>query len=319
MLARFKRFLDQYEVPKTELPPHSADDRQLACAALLVEAARLDEHFGPKERARVHELLKDRFGLGDDEAAALTAEAERTSEVSVEWQSLTRTVKDAFDHGERVEMIEMLWEVAYADGALHDYEASLLRRIAPLLYVSDRESGEARKRVVERLGVTDTETAPVRDRAAATAADEDSGAGFALDPRLAASTAPVGDLPLCRVLLVDDRRFPWLLLVPRRPDVGEWVDLEDAADRHRLTDEIHAAAQILRRLYRPARVNVAAIGNKVPQLHVHVVARSTDDAAWPEVVWVGQAERYEPEALAARRDELAAAFRAEEGFGEIRP
>lgn len=320
MLARFKRFLDQYEVPKTELPPHSADDRQLACAALLVEAARLDEHFGPKERARVHELLKGRFGLGDDEAAALTAEAERTSEVSVEWQSLTRTVKDAFGHDERVEMVEMLWEVAYADGELHDYEASLLRRIAPLLYVSDRESGEARRRVVERLGITDTETAPVRDRAAATTAGEETGAaGFALDPRLADSTAPVGDLPLCRVLLVDDRRFPWLLLVPRRPDVGELADLEDAADRHRLADEIHAAAQILRRLYRPARVNVGAIGNKVPQLHVHLVARVTDDAAWPEVVWGSPMEPCEPDALAARREELVAAFRAEEGFGGIRP
>ena len=153
MLARLKRFLDAYEVPHTEPPPHSADDRQLACAVLLVEAAGLDEHFGPNERARVHDLLRSRFGLSDEEAVALVAEAEQTAEASVEWQRFTNTIKDAFGHDERVEMVEMLWEVAYADGELHDYEASLLRRIAPLLYVSDRESGEARKRVLERLGI----------------------------------------------------------------------------------------------------------------------------------------------------------------------
>ena len=153
MLARFKRFLDQYEVPHTELPPHSSDDKQLACAVLLVEAAKLDSTFGPEERRRIRELVRARFGLTDEEAKALTAEAEETSDASVEWQHFTTTIKDGFDHGERVEIIEMLWVVAYADGQLHDYEASLLRRIAGLLYVADRESGEARRRVVERLGI----------------------------------------------------------------------------------------------------------------------------------------------------------------------
>ena len=153
MLARLKRFLDAYEVPHTEPPPHGSDERQLACAVLLVEAARLDSDFGANERARIHGLLRDRFGLDEGEARALTAEAEETAEASVEWQGFTSKIKDAFDHDERVEMVEMLWEVAYADGELHDYEASLLRRVAPLLYVSDRESGEARKRVLDRLGI----------------------------------------------------------------------------------------------------------------------------------------------------------------------
>jgi uncharacterized tellurite resistance protein B-like protein len=153
MLARFKRFLDVYEVPKAELPPHSSDDKQLACAVLLVEAAKLDSTFGPEERRRIRDLVRARFGLTDEEARALTTEAEETSDASVEWQHFTTTIKDGFDHAERVEMIEMLWEVAYADGQLHDYEASLLRRVAGLLYVPDRESGEARKRVVGRLGL----------------------------------------------------------------------------------------------------------------------------------------------------------------------
>ena len=153
MLVRFKRFLDAYEVPKSELPPHSSDEKQLACAVLLVEAAKLDAEFGPEERRRIRELVRARFDLSEEEAAALTAEAEATSEASVEWQHFTTTIKDGFDHAERVELIEMLWEVAYADGRLHDYEASLLRRVAGLLYVADRESGEARKRVVERLGL----------------------------------------------------------------------------------------------------------------------------------------------------------------------
>jgi uncharacterized tellurite resistance protein B-like protein len=72
---------------------------------------------------------------------------------SVQWNGFTSAIKDGLDHAERVQLIEMLWEVVYADGQLHDYEASLLRRVSGLLYVSDRESGEARKRVLARLGV----------------------------------------------------------------------------------------------------------------------------------------------------------------------
>ena len=309
MLANLKRFLDQYEVPHTEPPPHSFGDKELACAVLLVEAARLDTDFGPEERSRVHDLLRHRFGLSDDEATALSAEAEQTADASVEWQRFTRMITDAFDHDERIEMVQMLWEVVYADGHLDDYEASLLRRIAPLLYVSDRESGEARKRVVARLGLAEPETARATDPARV------EGAAFALDPRLADTTTPVGDLPLCRVLLTDDRRFPWLLLVPRRAEVRELADL-DGADRHHLMDEIHAASEILRRLYHPAKLNVAAIGNKVPQLHVHVIARQTDDALWPETVWGSPAEPYGHPALAARRAELAEAFGVKPGFSE---
>ena len=132
---------------------HSFEERQLAAAALLVEAASMDSQFGAAERATIGQLLQDRFGLGGAEADELLAEAERAAAASVQWQGFTQAIKDGFAPAERVQVIEMLWEVVYADGQLHDYEASLLRRITGLLYVSDRESGEARKRVLARLGV----------------------------------------------------------------------------------------------------------------------------------------------------------------------
>jgi uncharacterized tellurite resistance protein B-like protein len=132
---------------------HSFEERQLAAAALLVEAASMDSEFGAAERAKIDQLLQSRFGLGAAEAGELLAEAERAAAESVQWQGFTQALKDGFAPAERIMVIEMLWEVVYADDQLHDYEASLLRRITGLLYVSDRESGEARKRVLARLGV----------------------------------------------------------------------------------------------------------------------------------------------------------------------
>ena len=134
-------------------PAASAKDKlQVAAAALLVEAAHLDDNFDDQEWATIHALVRDRFALTEEEAEALVEEAEREVEESVELYSFARIVKDRFDHGERVQLIEMLWEVVYADGTLHHHEANLLRRITGLIYVSDRESGSARKRVLERLG-----------------------------------------------------------------------------------------------------------------------------------------------------------------------
>jgi uncharacterized tellurite resistance protein B-like protein len=114
----------------------------------------MDDTFDAAERGRIDRLIQDRFALSADEAADLIAQAEQEASTSVEWHGFTRAVKDGFDHAERVELIEMLWEVAYADRRLHDYEASLLRRVAGLLYVSDRDSGEARKRVLARLAMS---------------------------------------------------------------------------------------------------------------------------------------------------------------------
>ncbi len=107
---------------------------------------------------------------------------------------------------------------------------------------------------------------------------------FALDSRLAAATLPVGDLALSSVLLQNDSRFPWLVLVPRRPGLVELTDLGDA-DYRTLADEIRLATRVMLDLARPDKVNVAALGNVVPQMHVHVVGRFRSDPAWPGPVW----------------------------------
>jgi uncharacterized tellurite resistance protein B-like protein len=133
--------------------PSRFEQQQIAAAALMVEAARLDGTFDQDERAHLAGVLRKHFELSEEDVDALIGEAEHSVAESVEWQGFTRTVKDGFDHEGRVAVIEMLWQVAYADGELHDYEASLLRRVAGLIYVSDRESGEARQRVLARLGL----------------------------------------------------------------------------------------------------------------------------------------------------------------------
>ena len=107
---------------------------------------------------------------------------------------------------------------------------------------------------------------------------------WSLHPQLARDTAPVGDLALTRVLAMNDANYPWVILVPRRADVVEIIDL-DAAERGQLMAEIAQVSAALKALTGCDKLNVAAIGNVVPQLHVHVVARRTSDAAWPKPVW----------------------------------
>lgn len=134
------------------LPPAGAGDPvQLAAAALLVEAAWMDQSFDAAERAGIERLVRDRFGLNDEEARTLVEDAEARVRHSTQLLPFTRVIKDRFSHEERVEMVEMLWEVVYADGVLHDHEASLMRQIGALVYVPDRERGEARKRALARL------------------------------------------------------------------------------------------------------------------------------------------------------------------------
>ena len=106
---------------------------------------------------------------------------------------------------------------------------------------------------------------------------------FALDPRLAADTLPAGHLPLCEVRLMNDARFPWLILVPRRAGLREIHDLSPA-DRALLMEEATAASAVLA-AHGAFKVNVGALGNMVAQLHVHVVGRQDGDAAWPGPVW----------------------------------
>lgn len=127
---------------------------------------------------------------------------------------------------------------------------------------------------------------------------------FELDPRLADDTHPVASLALCDIRLMDDANYPWLVLVPRVADAREMIDL-DARQRHLFTDEIDIAGRLIRDVYRPFKLNVAALGNLVPQLHVHVIGRNQDDPAWPAPVWGRVAARpYSPEQLVERIADL---------------
>jgi diadenosine tetraphosphate (Ap4A) HIT family hydrolase len=128
---------------------------------------------------------------------------------------------------------------------------------------------------------------------------------WSLHPQLAADTIAVGDLALARVLLANDANYPWLILVPRMPGLTEIMDL-DPNEQVQLLGEIDAAARALKAVTECEKLNIAAIGNIVAQLHVHVVARRHSDAAWPKPVWGAvPAAVYDP----AVRDGLVGALR----------
>jgi uncharacterized tellurite resistance protein B-like protein len=134
--------------------PRGGDELQLAVAALLLEAAVVvDGDFDPHEREIVRKLLQRCFSLRPDEAQSLVAAAERRVEMSAQLFGFTSTVNNRLDRERKIELIEMLWEVAYADGVIDPLEDTLLRRIAGLIDVSDHERGEAKRRVLQRLGM----------------------------------------------------------------------------------------------------------------------------------------------------------------------
>ena len=116
---------------------------------------------------------------------------------------------------------------------------------------------------------------------------------FKLDGRLEADSRPISVLGLCQLRLMNDRRFPWVLLIPQRPDMEEIFQLSPL-DQTLLTFEAVETAKALKQVTQCAKINVAALGNQVRQLHVHVIARDRGDPAWPGPVWgVGKAEAYD--------------------------
>jgi diadenosine tetraphosphate (Ap4A) HIT family hydrolase len=130
---------------------------------------------------------------------------------------------------------------------------------------------------------------------------------WTLHPQLEGDASTIGDLPLSRLLLANDANFPWLLLVPRRASASEIIDLTQS-EQIALTAEIASVSRALRAVTSCDKLNVAALGNVVPQLHVHVIARRRDDPAWPKPVWGAvPARAYDP----AARERLAAALRRE--------
>lgn len=135
-------------------------------------------------------------------------------------------------------------------------------------------------------------------------------AAFELHPRLAADTFRVCELPLSSLLLMNDARFPWCILAPRRDGLRELHALPPA-DGAALLDEIRRVARALEARGGVDKMNVAALGNQVPQLHVHVIARRQDDPAWPNPVWgSGAAEPYDDASARGLVDDLRQALDA---------
>jgi diadenosine tetraphosphate (Ap4A) HIT family hydrolase len=131
---------------------------------------------------------------------------------------------------------------------------------------------------------------------------------FTLDPRLQQDTLVIGDFALCRLLLMNDAQFPWFILVPRREEMSEVFQL-DIADQQLLWQETSELAETLKDTFAADKMNVANLGNMVSQLHMHVIVRRRDDAAWPAPVW-GKlpAQPYSAEQLAAVMGKLRMAL-----------
>jgi diadenosine tetraphosphate (Ap4A) HIT family hydrolase len=129
---------------------------------------------------------------------------------------------------------------------------------------------------------------------------------FALDPRLQQDTLPIGDFPLCRLLLSNDSNYPWFILVPRRENISELFQLDDA-DQQQLWKETTALAETLKDSFDADKLNVATLGNVVSQLHMHVIVRKREDAAWPAPVWGKHpAQSYDAAQVGAIRERLRA-------------
>lgn len=149
MLDRIKKFLTGIG---TEPVKTANNSLQIAVAALLAEAARMDDQFDASERAVIKGLLMGRFHLSAEAAESLVVSGEEVADQSSQLFRFTHTIAQHLQPAERIGIIETLWEVVYADGTLSPDEDALLRRVAGLLHVPDRDRGQARQRVLQRLG-----------------------------------------------------------------------------------------------------------------------------------------------------------------------
>ena len=152
MLTILKKMMSSKKENDAENLPVDQQGR-LACAALMTRAAWLDGTIDQAEENALRDLMMNRFEISQDQANVILEEASADVEASNDIYRYTKELRDNFDADERLKLIEMIWEVVYADGVLHDFEATLMRRLAGLLYVDDRDSGEAKKRVMNKLGL----------------------------------------------------------------------------------------------------------------------------------------------------------------------
>ncbi len=138
------------DVPPADQDPQTetGDPVEVACAALLAEAAGMDETFDPAERTTILSLLRRRFDISEAEAERLLDQGRAATESASSYYRFTRAINDSWDENARTELIFLLWSVACADGRIDPYEDMLIRRIAGLLHVSDRARGDARKQAI---------------------------------------------------------------------------------------------------------------------------------------------------------------------------
>ncbi len=154
MINRFKQL---FAADAAASPLEDRDQEiQLAASALLVESACSDGDFDADERASITAILQSEFDLNEDETGTMIEEAEQSVQETGQLYGFTKVIKDRYTPEERVRMIELLWQVAFADGNVDMYEANLIRRVAGLLYVSDIDRGQAKKRIQARLGINDS-------------------------------------------------------------------------------------------------------------------------------------------------------------------
>ena len=153
MFSKIKEFLAKES--KSRSVATSGDEKlQLAAAALLVEAACMDDKFDEVERLSIIKLLRTQFDLTVEETDTLINEAAQEVKATGQLYGFTRTIKDQYDNQNRIKIIEMLWEVAFSDGNADPFEQNLIQRVAGLIFVTDKDRGIARKRVMARLGIS---------------------------------------------------------------------------------------------------------------------------------------------------------------------
>jgi len=136
---------------------------------------------------------------------------------------------------------------------------------------------------------------------------------FKLHQKLSEDTICIGQLPLCKILLMNNELFPWIILVPKHADITEIHQLNET-DRKNLIEEVSRISEVLQEVYSPDKINIGALGNIVPQLHIHIIARFKNDVAWPDPVWGKDSHFYQESNLAATRTKLQASFCKINGF-----
>ena len=149
MLSNLKNFFNSQKIEEQD----TEENYEAACAALLCEAAYMDGSYDSKEKEIIVKLIKKQINLDDEEALIIVNSGEQLSQESSQIYGFTRAIKQSWKLENRIKILEMLWEVAFADGRVDAFEKNLIQRVAGLIFVSDKDRGLARKRVMDRLGI----------------------------------------------------------------------------------------------------------------------------------------------------------------------